>query len=128
MKRNNVVKGSDVPIQLTFKNSAGGVLDLGNSAEADAYFLLKLFYKSGEVLATYDSRQTGATGIQLPNDQANWTIGIVNIFMETNITYDAKEGDVYYQLKHRYPDSVPVDTWIDTYSEELYLFTLKRAI
>lgn len=128
MNRIKVVKGSDTPIRLTFKNTDGTARDLSNNLDADAFFLVKLFYKSGEVLATYDSRQSDPDFIQLPNDQADWANGIVDIFMETGITNEAKEGDVYYQLHHRFPDSIPADTFIDDYSQEEYLLTLVRAI
>jgi hypothetical protein len=128
MTRINVVKGSDTPITLTFKSSDGSPIDLTDYNDPEDFFLITLFYKSGEVLARYDSRPQDYDYIPLPSDPGGWSIGSVFIFMETNVTASAKEGDIYYQLRRRQKDSVPVDTWIDAYSQEEYLFTIVRAI
>jgi hypothetical protein len=128
MRRINVVKGSDVPVVLNFTASNGIAIDLSNYNDPDDFFIIKLFYKSGEILATYDSRPSGGVGIVIPDNQTLWATGRVDIYMESEVTSAAKEGDIYYQLRRRMRDSVPSDGWIDTYSPEIYLFTIVRAI
>lgn len=126
MRRINVVKGSDVPLRLEFYAN-GLPLNL-ERVEDDDYFLLKLFYKSGEILATYDSRQVDYTGILIPEGGNDWISGVVDIYMHGIVTNSAKEGDIYYQLRNRTIDPDFEDNYVDAYSQEEYLFTIVRAI
>lgn len=129
MRREFVVKGSDIPMTLNFTNSDGGVIDLRDVNGGD-FFLVKFFRKNGERIATYDSRAVDvpSSNIQLPNDDANWQNGTVNLVIDTDVTSNIDEGDIYCQLQTRVIEALASDGFADSFSDEIYVFTLTRSI